>query len=380
MINKVSLSGAWLEEKRTQYKKDPSIIESMIHALYLLDQLTLTGLNFIFKGGTSLVLLMEKPLRFSVDIDIIINPAITKEVLESHLSKITKSSEFVRMELDERRSYKEGIPKAHYKFIYLSNVSTRTKEGTIISNPEREILLDVLFSENPYPVLIESEIKTDWVSMTGNPLKVKMPDVNSIAGDKLVAFAPCTTGVPYGLEKEKEIVKQLFDVGNLFHLIEDMEIFRTSYFTSAVNEIMYRPERNIHSVQAILQDTIDTAILIARREFQKADDVDSKTKFAEISMGINQFGHFVFEGSFRIDHAQVASAKAAYLAALLLTGSKEKPEIFSAEIAASEDLIIHPEYNFLNKRLKFVAEGEALFYWRRIIKLLHPDNQEIPIQ
>ncbi len=101
MIDKTSLSAEWLAEKRRQYKKDPGIIESMIHALYLLDQLKLTGLDFIFKGGTSLILLMEKPLRFSVDIDIIVSP--------------------------------------------------------------------------------------------------------SIAGDKLVAFAPCTTGVPYGAEKERKL-------------------------------------------------------------------------------------------------------------------------------------------------------------------------------
>jgi len=65
MIDKVSLSAEWLAEKRKQYKKDPGIMEGMIHALYLLDQLQLTGLDFIFKGGTSLILLMEKPLRFS---------------------------------------------------------------------------------------------------------------------------------------------------------------------------------------------------------------------------------------------------------------------------------------------------------------------------
>jgi len=36
-------------------------MESMIYALYLLEQLQLTGLDFIFKGGTSLILLMEEP-------------------------------------------------------------------------------------------------------------------------------------------------------------------------------------------------------------------------------------------------------------------------------------------------------------------------------
>ena len=371
MIDTASLSAEWLAEKRQQYKKDPGIIEGMIHALYLLDQLQLTGLDFIFKGGTSLVLLMEKPLRFSVDIDIIVSPELNREKTEEYLKKIPDSSKFIRMELDERRSYKEGIPKAHYKFIYRSNVPTRTKAGEVISNPEREILLDVLFAGNPYPVLVERPIQTSWVRMQGHPRKVKTPDINSIAGDKLVAFAPCTTGVPYGADKEKEIIKQLFDVGNLFHLIEDMEVFKQSYHTSAVGEMKYRPERKISSVEEILKDTIETALIIARREYH--EDEDSRAKFVEIDTGIKQFGHFVFEGSFRIDHAQVASAKAAYLAATLLTGHGGKPELFDETMSMKEYLITHPDYNFLNKRLKYIANGEALFYWHRTIGLLHPE-------
>jgi hypothetical protein len=176
MIDRASLSAEWLAEKRLQYKKDPGIIEGMIHALYLLDQLQLTGLDFIFKGGTSLVLLMEKPLRFSVDIDIIVSPDLNRQKIEEYLKKIPDSSEFIRMELDEKRSYKEGIPKAHYKFIYRSNVPTKTKDGEIVSNPEREILLDVLFAENPYPVLVEKPIQTSWVRTHGDPLTVKTPD------------------------------------------------------------------------------------------------------------------------------------------------------------------------------------------------------------
>jgi hypothetical protein len=33
-------------------------------------------------------------------------------------------------------------------------------------------------------------------------------------------------------------------------------------------------------------------------------------------------------------------------------------------------LIEHPDFNFLNKKLKFVAKGEALFYWSETIKLI----------
>ena len=76
MIDIKSLSAEWIAEKKNKYSKDPNLMESMIYALYLLEQLQLTGLDFIFKGGTSLILLMEEPKRFSVDIDIIISPKI----------------------------------------------------------------------------------------------------------------------------------------------------------------------------------------------------------------------------------------------------------------------------------------------------------------
>lgn len=61
MIDNKSFSVEWIAEKRNKYSKDPGLMESMIYALYLLEQLQLTGLDFIFKGGTSLILLMEEP-------------------------------------------------------------------------------------------------------------------------------------------------------------------------------------------------------------------------------------------------------------------------------------------------------------------------------
>lgn len=104
MIDLKTLSAEWIAEKRKKYSKDPTLMESMIYALYLLEQLQLSGLDFIFKGGTSLILLMKDPKRFSVDIDIIVSPKIAKEELEKYLSKIETASAFTRMELDERRS------------------------------------------------------------------------------------------------------------------------------------------------------------------------------------------------------------------------------------------------------------------------------------
>lgn len=367
MIDLKTLSTDWIVEKRKKYSKDPTIMESMIYALYLLEQLQVSGLDFIFKGGTSLILLMKEPKRFSVDIDIIVSPKTSKAKLEKHLSEIITNSEFERLELDEGRSYQGEIPKAHYKFIYNSNFAIKNQKGLVISNPEREILLDILFEENHYPTLIEIPIETEWILQNDKSIRVTMPDINSILGDKLTAFAPNTTGIPYNSGKEKEILKQLFDIGHLFDLLTDIKVLKKSFSETAKGEIAYRPERKIKSVEQILYDIIDTALLIAKKDILKTED--EKSKFAEINIGIKQFRHFVFVGKFEILEAQLASAKAAYLASIILTNHEELQQ-FSETISLNDYMITTTDYNFLNKRLKFVAKGEALFYWYQTIKLI----------
>ena len=314
-----------------------------------------------------MILLMQEPKRFSVDIDIIISPKMRKEELEKFLLEIEEKSAFNRMELDERRSYKGAIPKAHYKFIYNSNFATRTVAEEVVFKPKREILLDILFAENHYPQLVEIPLETDWLLQDDKRIVVRTPDINSILGDKLTAFAPNTTGIPYNAQKEKEILKQLFDIGNLFDLLTDVDIFKQSFLATAKDEITYRPEREIKSVQQVLHDIIETSLLLARKDILKSED--EKAKFAEMNVGINQFRHFVFVGKFEILEAQVASAKSAYLAALILSDSSEIKK-FNDTIPLADYMITNTEYNFLNKRLKFVAKGEALFYWYQTIKLL----------
>ncbi len=367
MISEHSLSAEWLSEKKSLYSKDPSIMESMIYALYLLEKLQDTGLEFTFKGGTSLILLLEKPTRFSVDIDIIVSPTVQKEQLEEFLQQIPINSRFIRMELDERRSYKGKIPKAHYKFIYQANTSNKTKEGQVITAPEREILLDVLFEEMHYPVTTQCSIETEWLVTEPEIRLVTTPDIHSIAGDKLTAFAPTTVGVPYGVEKEKEIIKHLYDLECLFEHIEDLSIVKASFDKIAQNEINYRLNEPIEKSE-ILKDSIETGLILARRDNQQSEE--DKVKFAELNKGIQQFGNFVFMRNFRIENAQLASAKVAYLSAMLLISPDAKLNKFNEQISPTSYLITHPDYHFLNKKLRFVAKGEALFYWFQTVELL----------
>ncbi|MGN6416648.1 MAG: nucleotidyl transferase AbiEii/AbiGii toxin family protein [Pseudobacter sp.] len=372
MIHANSFSADWLELKRQESGRDPALIEKMIYALHLVEQLQLSKLSFIFKGGTSLVILMNEPRRFSVDIDIVVPVDITREKLETYLAKVAVSSSFSRMELDDRRSYKGEIPKAHYKFFYTSNRPNK-KDNQVIQNPESEILLDVLFAENPYPATVDRPIISTWVQHDGDHVNVRVPCINSITGDKMVAFAPCTTGVPYFVRKEREIIKQLFDVGNLFDHIDDVELVRKAYHTAATAEIQYRAERGITSVDQVLQDTIDTAMLLA---IGQKSTPGNEEKLKELITGINQFTHFVFDKKgYKLEDALLSTAKAAYLAAYILkeeSGPLLRFDKTTFDMKAS--LITHSEYNFLNKKIKFVKSGEALFYWFNTIKLLYPQT------
>jgi hypothetical protein len=64
--------------------------------------------------------------------------------------------------------------------------------------------------------LLRLPVKTSWLVTDQQDIFVNVPSVASIAGDKLTAFAPTTTGILYGKGKEVEIVKQLHDINKLY--------------------------------------------------------------------------------------------------------------------------------------------------------------------
>lgn len=61
--------------------------------------------------------------------------------------------------------------------------------------------------------------------------------------DKLTAFAPNTSGIPYvkgNHDRSLEIIKQLYDVGRLFEHVEDLNLTMASFKEIAVVELQYR--------------------------------------------------------------------------------------------------------------------------------------------
>ncbi len=195
MILKESYSEEWIRTIHKQHRSDPILTEKVILALSLLEQLKTGGLNFIFKGGTSLILLFGEPKRLSIDIDIIVDPD-KRESLENVLYNITSLGVFSSLEKNERVA-KVEIPKAHYKFYYQSAITKK----------QEYILLDVLFEKCPYSHLTNAKVHSKFTKCDDSFTEVQVPSINCILGDKLTAFAPNTTGIPYKVDKEMEIIK-----------------------------------------------------------------------------------------------------------------------------------------------------------------------------
>lgn len=363
MIKDKCFTEEWLAQFKKQkdhQRTDKIILEKMIYALHLLERLKANGLDFVFKGGTSLVLLLKEANRFSIDIDIICKT--DREVLEEILNKIVQTSNFTEWKLDPHRSYQPGVPKAHYKLFFDSN---QYGSGTI--------LLDVLIEDTIYPELTEIPINTKWIE-TETETMVTVPTIDAITGDKLTAFAPNTIGIPYFKGKDKqpfvmEICKQLFDLSKLFEHITNVEMVAKSFMVFAEQEINYRRNDNPESEltpQRVLQDTIDTCLIIAKRG---GGSDEEKQKFAELQRGIKAFDSgFLMSGNFRIDDAVPAAARIAYLSAKILVNDISSIDYFEGQDIKGLN-IEDSNWNFLNK-LKKQPDKSSLYYWYQTVQLL----------
>lgn len=350
MIKAHCFAKEWINRfKQQKHLKriNPPVLEKMIQALSLLQQLKAHGLEFIFKGGTSLVLLLSKSRRFSVDIDIITTQS--RDEVEAILDKVVANSHFNSWDLQDRRSYKEGIPKAHYEFDYESSLNQNA----------HFVLLDILFEQTDYPRLLSTPIQSEWIE-SEEVLEVAVPSIESILGDKLTAFAPNTVGILYGKDKEQEIIKQLFDIGCLFDEAEKVEEIALSFEKIGTKEITYRKLEI--GLAEILDDIFTTSLLIAKRT--KNSEEPDKTIFTKLITGIRRFEGFLIAENFKIEDAILAAGKAAYLAKRLKNQDFSALEKFDGQDISK--LEITGELNFLNK-LKKSRDKAAFFYWHKAL-------------
>ncbi len=232
--------------------------------------------------------------------------------VDNYIEKAGMIFPFEKVE-EHRRKGVSNIEKRHFRFYFLSPQTGRTIN----------ILLDVVFENNPYLKLAERPIRNRFLLAEGEDLTVNVPDKNCILADKLTAFAPHTIGVPFGVNKELEIIKQLFDCWTLLREMDDYRTVAEVYDKISRIELTYRGLKCTTS--DCLRDTIDSCICILARGSIHPEE------YVNYSAGINAIQGHIFAGRMNGEKACVYASEIMYLAANLLTGQSEYHHISNAD-------------------------------------------------
>ncbi len=353
MIHPESRTLAWIEAVAKENNvRDIALVEKTIRAFSLLEALVRSGCPFLFKGGSSLMLHFDSSRRLSIDIDIICPPGTR---IEDYLEEFSTEYGFGSVELIKRIS-RTDVPKQHAKFFYEVSYPAGGKQD--------KILLDVLFEETHYADVVEIPIKSRFLKQQGEPVLVKVPSKEDLLGDKLTAFAPHTTGIPFFKDDKNcsmEICKQLFDIATLFDSISDLTVTTKTFLKFASIELQYR-KCDANDLLSVLNDIYGTSLCIIQRGQYKPEEFDL------LKDGIKRVRGFIHSETYNIDSAIVNASKVAYLSKLIEKGVTEIKHYNSDEISELTDAVLQsPLPTKLNKLKK--SNTEAFFYLNEIQKL-----------
>lgn len=306
MLKPENYTAAHIANLRDQTGADPSILERTVFAFGLLEAISRVGLPFVFKGGTALLLMLGEPRRLSTDIDIIVQPGTDVDAFIQEAGRI-----FPFLSVEEKiRKGTNSIEKRHFRFLFQS---PRTEK-------EIHILLDIVFEANPYPKVVSRPIRNDMLlSDDDDDMLVFVPDKNCILGDKLTAFAPHTTGIPFGKDKELEIIKQMYDCWTLLQEMDDFKTVKETYQKVAQIELGYRGLDL--SIRDVLLDTIDSCICIMGRGGIRPED------YQGFQSGIRSIQGHIFKGRINGENAGSFASEVMFLAASLLTNQEQYARI-----------------------------------------------------
>ncbi|HMO49850.1 MAG TPA: nucleotidyl transferase AbiEii/AbiGii toxin family protein [Kiritimatiellia bacterium] len=353
----------WIGRQRLALGRcDPGILEKCVLALTLLGRLVETGLPFLFKGGTSLLLHLPEPRRLSRDIDIVCGESAEK--VDAALEEVGRQAPFIRHEPDPRDDTR--MPRRrHFKFFYRSALK---------GNAESEVLLDVVEEAHEAHDAVMRPIRTN-VLIPEREILVRVPTVESLLGDKLTAFAPNTVGVrlrrPDGLPGDvQQVAKQLFDVGVLMDVATDFDAVARTYDQVHSLENGYRGGN--HTREASLDDTINACLAIMARKKVQLDQYPDAPLLHD---GFERMkGHLTWPAFSNTEARRTLAAKAAALAAHLKAGVPF--DFIANRYSASAEQLAHLKATSLNGTPHSWLEGvrstnpESYHYWVATMRAL----------
>ncbi|MCL2326921.1 MAG: nucleotidyl transferase AbiEii/AbiGii toxin family protein [Bacteroidetes bacterium] len=354
MILPESRTIEWLQRIATENNfPNITMLEKTIRAFSLLESLALSGCPFVFKGGTALMLHLDSAKRLSIDIDIICPPETD---IVKYLSKNAELYGFNEIKLVERKTTR-NIPKSHAKFYYQVTYNTNTETDCI--------LLDVLFEEIHYNNVVQLPIESRLLKTDGEKVFVNVPSVADLLGDKLTAFAPNTTGIPYYKGNKMcsmEIVKQLYDIASLFDVTNDLSVTTETFRKFAVVELAYR-NLNLNNIQQVLNDIFQTSLCVCLQ-----GQIDNEN-FKLLQDGIKRIQSFIHSERYMLDTAIINASKVAYLSTLIANNLTKVEHFDKNNISELQNAIIENLLPTKLNKLK-MSNIEAFFYWWKVFEIV----------
>ena len=353
MIKQSSFSQEWINAVSEKYQyHDRNLIEKVIRAYSLLEMLVEKGCPAIWKGGSSLMLILgDSASRLSVDIDIICPPGTD---ITQYLSGYEQFG-FTDCTMIERQQ-RSSVPKSHSKLHYEMAYKNEYQQ-------EDAIVLDVLYEDSQYSRVDSRPIVSPFFESEEPAINVRVPSVNDILGDKLTAFAPNTCGIPYfksGRTRSLDIIKQLFDVSRLMDAATDLSIVRDVFEKIAPIELGYREQTP--DVASVYEDIRQTALCISTRGAEGAGQFDL------LQDGIKRMQAFMLRRRYVIEDAIVDAAKAALLATMLEKGVDSFTP-YSPDLEGLAELRLADTVPVRLSRLRR-NNPEAYYYWVKVSELL----------
>lgn len=317
MFSTRTFSKKWIEAAARKGGTQDVVMEKCIHALALVGRLSEAGLDFVFKGGTSLILHLNPVRRLSIDVDIASLEPLDR--VREVLNRVADGKPFIRWEHQVRRDA-ENPPTKYFRALYRSPLRPEV---------EGSIQLDVLVTETLHPVIVKRAVRAPFVEVK-RAVRVRVPSVNCLLGDKLSAFAPKTIGILYEPVSRRtgepteprpiRVVKQLFDVGELFAAATDLRAVFRSYEIHFERQNRYRGGG--FSMADALEDTLDAAYWLSQIGL-KPDEKNKDAAF--LQKGVKALSTHLINRRFTLQEAKTAAARVALLAISIKDGHFRRP-------------------------------------------------------
>jgi hypothetical protein len=265
--------------------------------LELVAELAAAGLSFQFKGGNSLLLILDQPQRFSIDVDIATNES--RERIEGCLDALTREQGIFISWTKRQHKTKPWLPLASYFCFYRSH---------FVSKDEAFIMLDAQLTRSPY------ETRTAAVScgnLYRSPIKTEIPLVSSIIGDKLLTLGPSTLGIPVGKGKEAQRLKHVFDVSLLLRTKPLLHEIRQSLLSCVAHE--NKLQEKAITVSNLLADTL--AFCKSPRDYASFPKIDDSMTpiLVENIRGLVPFAQHLFSKNYSWETLTLDLARVAFV-------------------------------------------------------------------